>query len=552
MRTRYLHLVCILGLYAMLLAPSARAAGPARLVKDIVPGADSSMPYLLTKMGETLFFQAKDGDLYTLWRSDGTPEGTAIFKQGLGIGELAVMNGMLYFSGGDRQTQGSQLWKSDGTPSGTMPLTDIHVVPPGLSVGYLTPVDDTLFFMADDGRYGYELWKSDGTPEGTGMIKNIIRSGSSNPYPLLGMNGTLFFSAFGDGTGRELWKSDGTEVGTVLVRDINPGIGDSTPRWMVELNGALFFSAYDGHEWGIWRSDGTTAGTVLVKNTTPGPEGFVPRNLTTMDKLIFFYAGTDSTGSELWKSDGTAAGTSLVKDINPGALGSYPQDFTNVNGTLLFAPSETINNLYGFRLWRSNGTPAGTVRVKDVRLMPEITQARPDGRTLFGAYNTAADRLELWQTDGTTQGTTRLQDIGPVALAYSPQNFNFTVVGSRVFLTANDGSTGRELWVIDTIDLGPPILRDRAVIAHGAPISGTLGFVDTAAYPLTYNIVTNGGKGVAAITNASSGAFTYTPKPGARGSDRFTFSASDGKHAPVVATVTVLLGPFAFLPAAFR
>ena len=42
-------------------------------------------------------------------------------------------------------------------------------------------------------------------------------------------------------------------------------------------------------------------------------------------------------GSELWKSDGTSAGTVLVKDIRPGALFSRPQNLTNSNGTLFFS-----------------------------------------------------------------------------------------------------------------------------------------------------------------------------------------------------------------------
>ena len=41
-------------------------------------------------------------------------------------------------------------------------------------------------------------------------------------------------------------------------------------------------------------------------------------------------------GIELWKSDGTDAGTVLVKDIEPGSGGSYPGKLEN-SGQLLTA-----------------------------------------------------------------------------------------------------------------------------------------------------------------------------------------------------------------------
>jgi ELWxxDGT repeat protein len=65
-------------------------------------------------------------------------------------------------------------------------------------------------------------------------------------------------------------------------------------------------------------------------------------------------------GFELWKSDGTAGGTVRVKDINPGANWAFsdasPPSLTNVRGTLFFAADDGTN---GRELWKSNGTDAG-------------------------------------------------------------------------------------------------------------------------------------------------------------------------------------------------
>ncbi|MEB3831575.1 ELWxxDGT repeat protein, partial [Phormidium sp. CCY1219] len=69
-----------------------------------------------------------------------------------------------------------------------------------------------------------------------------------------------------------------------------------------------------------------------------------------------------TNGFELWKSDGTAAGTVLVKDIRSGSGSSNPSNLTNINGTLYFGADDGTN---GFELWKSDGTAAGTVLVKD-------------------------------------------------------------------------------------------------------------------------------------------------------------------------------------------
>jgi hypothetical protein len=62
----------------------------------------------------------------------------------------------------------------------------------------------------------------------------------------------------------------------------------------------------------------------------------------------------------LWRSDGTRAGTVLVRDIYPGMTGSHPYDLTNVNGKLYFSASDvgnymyspqTNNGPYGRELW---------------------------------------------------------------------------------------------------------------------------------------------------------------------------------------------------------
>nr|HMT30282.1 T9SS type A sorting domain-containing protein [Bacteroidia bacterium] len=85
---------------------------------------------------------------------------------------------------------------------------------------------------------------------------------------------------------------------------------------------------------------------------------------------FYFTANNNASGPggstddlELWKSDGTDAGTVMVKDIYPGIDGSYPQDFYDINGTLYFTARNPAN---GRELWKSDGTNGGTQMVKDI------------------------------------------------------------------------------------------------------------------------------------------------------------------------------------------
>jgi trimeric autotransporter adhesin len=282
-----------------------------------------------------------------------------------------------------------------------------------------------LYFAANDGTNGYELWKSNGTAAGTVLVKNI-NPGINNSYPdsFTNVNGTLYFRA-NDGTnGEELWKSDGTAAGTVLVKNINPGINNSDPGYFTNVNGTLYFTANDGANGReLWKSNGTTAGTVLVKNINPGINNSDPDSFTNVNGTLYFTANNGANGRELWKSNGTAAGTVMVAnlardpiDLGTGQLvptSSDPGYLTNVNGTLYFSATDTVFQRWstGEELYKSNGTSAGTVLVKDI--VPGRGSSYPidlttvGGTVYFGVY-IASGQWELWKSNGTAAGTVKV------------------------------------------------------------------------------------------------------------------------------------------------
>jgi ELWxxDGT repeat protein len=276
-------------------------------------------------------------------------------------------------------------------------------------------LNDTLYFVAEDPVHGIELWKSDGTEAGTVLVKDIS-PGPRSSYPafLTDVAGTLFFVAEDPVHGRELWKSDGTEAGTVLVKDIRPGAGSGLPVHpshgnLTAVGKTLFFAADDGaHGLELWKSDGTAAGTVLVKDIRPGPEGsrliFGMGPMVDVNGTLYFAADDGAHGRELWKSDGTEAGTVLVKDIKPGPEGSGPSSLANVNGTLFFAARDGAH----LKLWTSDGTAAGTVPVKE--FFRDRANARPEALQLIGrliAVDGGAFLVADWHPSGERVGECR-------------------------------------------------------------------------------------------------------------------------------------------------
>jgi len=86
----------------------------------------------------------------------------------------------------------------------------------------------------------------------------------------------------------------------------------------------------------------------------------------------------------------------------------------------------------------------------------------------------------------------------------------------------------------------PVALDDVYTINIGATFSDTLRATDPDSPSLTYSIVTNGVRGVASLTNAALGIFSYTPNPGEVGDDSFTFQVSDGAlQALAPGTITI-------------
>src|SRR6188768_1419314 len=78
---------------------------------------------------------------------------------------FAAAGTTVFFSAGDA-THGRELWRTDGTPEGTAMVKDILPGTIGSQPRFLTSLGGVVYFEADSGTGG-QLWKSDGTATGT-------------------------------------------------------------------------------------------------------------------------------------------------------------------------------------------------------------------------------------------------------------------------------------------------------------------------------------------------------------------------------------------------
>ena len=363
-------------------------------------------------------------------------------------------------------------------------VKDINSGSGGSNTTSLVDVNGTLFFRASDGTNGNELWKSNGTDAGTVMVKNInptTNGSASGQYT--NVNGTLFFHANDGANGKELWKSDGTDAGTVMVKNITAGSADTDLDFFVNVNGILIFTVNDntnGTE--LWRSDGTDAGTYLLKDINPGNNDGIRWSLRTdfvaLNGILYFAAEDPTNGNELWKTDGTTAGTVLIKDIAPSNNGSDPEFFVVSNNTVYFY-AQDVN---GKGIWKTDGTDAGTVSVSTLSsgLYVPAKLVDANGTIFFTVNDPFTNGVELWKCDGTSAGTAMVKDINPGMAHSNPAEL--TNVGGILFFTADDGTNGNEIWKSDGTDAGTVMVKDLgALYSDFTNANGMLYFVATVS-----------------------------------------------------------------------
>ncbi len=465
-----------------------------------------------------------------LFRSDGTPPGTyPLLRQYSTDPQCTAALGAVFFS------CVSGLVRSDGSVAGTKVLSSSAP-----AHGRLAVLAGKVYFDGGGGQ-GVALWRTDGTLPGTvpfatfdtggapignlaatsdrlfftatrgGQSGLFVSNGGPDPPAFLGAHTIVEARAAGhryffvaiqlDGTSG-LWVVDGSR--TLLLRTFTPV--ERAPRALTALGGRVLFEGGDAsHGREPWISDGSTEGTRMLLDVEPGPTQAFLAAFEILGNAGYFL----NRGS-LWRTDGSPAGTFRVKESFSAVSFLATPSRLLIRSLVAGAPQET-------RLWVSDGTLAGTLLVHSNRSVERLEAAGVElsGR-LFFALSTSRYGQEIWQTNGTIEGTGIFVDLE--SGTYGDGITSMAAGSTRAFFNHANGG----FWSTDGTAGGT-----QAVTKGGVPVEAGVATV-IAVGDIGYSC---GWAGLWRTDVTDAGTFQVSPSGYAcawvvRAGDRFFFQLS--------------------------
>lgn len=223
----------------------------------------------------------------------------------------------------------------------------------------------------------------------------------------------------------------------------------------------------------------------------------------------------------------------------------------NLNGTFTYTPNGNFNGTDSFTYTVSDGNGGTDIGTVSITVTPindapvandQSVSTNEDTAVSITLTGSDVDGDALTYTIVTNSANGTLSGTAP-DLTYTP-NTDFNGTDSFTFKT-NDGALDSNIATvtvtISAINDAPDASSGTLVTDEDTNTSSVLPATDVEGDTLTFSIVSNGTLGVATITDAVTGAYSYAPNANANGTDTFTFKANDGVLDSNIATVTVTI-----------
>ena len=436
-------------------------AGGTIAVPEIAPGSTSTVfssnASLATQDG--LYFATSNlgasGEVFFAPNSGVLP--TELFG-GTADGDFIEHQGQVYITVfNPLQPDQRGLLRSDGTVSGTR-LLQFPEVDSLLALGS-TPLG--IFLQAGDNQAGVEPWLFDASTETIALVSDLQDPAfgvGSNPQAGIEFNGSSYFAVNGTGPGQGVWRTDGTPAGTQMALNLPSVSGSEFTPWLALSDRFLFSMRTLASGVELWTSPGLSGEFNLLADLQPGAGSIAVREAEIVGTAGYLSIQVDpNSGDELWRTDGTPAGTVPVGLGVPAGPGVEIRELTAFEGQLYFVLD---GSSFGAELWRTDDSPAGFSMVAD--LMPGTLGSNPReltvaGSALFFAAETAGLGLELFRVDPGGQPTL-VADLRAGSDGSSPEQL--VALGDLLFFAADDGITFEEPWITDGTTSGTLQLGD--------------------------------------------------------------------------------------------
>lgn len=392
--------------------------------------------------------------------------------------DFARLGSLSYFRACER-VHGCELWQSDGSAAGTVMLADICPGPCSSNPSHLAiTYGSTLYFAADDGEHGIEPWQYRPALIAPRMVDDVNPGADgSSPFGFSSVSsttlaGVFFVATIGDrpDSANAIFRAtESTNTVNASVA-IAPGTLRNIGALVLRDDRFYFRALSDANGAGteMWTMHGPTEGTyalTFMRDIFPGVTGSTIDQITPVPSLnLVFFRALDSSGnSELWKTNGTAAGTVLVKEIS-SAGGSFPDELTVLGNRLYFFANDAATSYGNNReLWVSDGTSAGTKNVIELRsgsAGSNPLKLRVLGNRLIFIADNGSSGQEFFSSDGTAAGTALVTDLTPGTAGLSPYSYDsdaviaggFYYLGSDTRLFRTDGTAAGSRQVGQTFD----------------------------------------------------------------------------------------------------